>query len=272
MRPILVNPNSATGISTRGSSAVKTRDSASKLPSILGKLIAVAGAALAAIWWAKISLIWVYLVVVSAATLRKILAERKSRLEIQAAKDDIARGCALLAGQLKAGQPPWAAINQIARESTVFAKIASALEITKDIPTALSQVGSSAKYGEIYQLSQTWWVCQYSGSPISDAVAAIVQQQRNAKITESSIQLELSSARTTAMLLAGLPAVGVLMGFAVGGNPIEFLGQTAAGQICLAAAFSLVALGLLWAQKLTELPNDDFGNRKAQLPFAVIRG
>ena len=62
----------------------------------------------------------------------------------------------------------------------------------------------------------------------------------------------LAGARATAVILALLPALGVLLGQDVGAHPIRFLLGSGLGGGLLMAGVGLVCAGLVWADRIVD--------------------
>ena len=52
--------------------------------------------------------------------------------------------------------------------------------------------------------------------------------------------------------MAGLPLCGIALGYALGGDPIEFLLQGPLGWGCLVCGVALAAAGVLWVEALAQ--------------------
>ena len=86
-------------------------------------------------------------------------------------------------------------------------------------------------------------------SPVTRHVADTLRRQGDIR---DQRRAELSTAKSTSRLLAGLPLVGVGMGFFVGANPLAFLADTMPGHLCLVAAATLICAGLIWTTYLAK--------------------
>lgn len=64
------------------------------------------------------------------------------------------------------------------------------------------------------------------------------------------MQAQLAGARSTAVMLAGLPVLGLLLGTALGADPLHVLLHTGAGLGCLLVGGVLEGLGMWWALRI----------------------
>ena len=62
----------------------------------------------------------------------------------------------------------------------------------------------------------------------------------------------LGPPRATAKMLATLPVIGVLLGTAMGVDPLDFLLTTGTGNVCLLGGLALALLGLWWVERLAD--------------------
>ena len=76
----------------------------------------------------------------------------------------------------------------------------------------------------------------------------IVDRQRFA----DRMHAALAGARATALILALLPAFGVLLGQLVGADPVGFLLGGGAGGVLLVAGVTLICIGILWADRIVD--------------------
>jgi tight adherence protein B len=83
---------------------------------------------------------------------------------------------------------------------------------------------------------------------IRTAQRDIVERQRFAARVEAG----LAGARATAVILAALPLLGVLLGELIGAHPVRFLFGGGAGGWLLVAGTALICAGLAWADRITD--------------------
>ena len=61
---------------------------------------------------------------------------------------------------------------------------------------------------------------------------------------------ELSAPRATGKVMAALPVCGIVLGYLLGGDPIDWLLDHPVGWGCLLAGVLLACLGVLWIETL----------------------
>ena len=75
----------------------------------------------------------------------------------------------------------------------------------------------------------------------------IVERERFAARVEAG----MAGARATAMVLAGLPVLGIGLGQLIGADPLSFLMSGGAGGWLLVVGVLLACCGLLWSDRIT---------------------
>jgi tight adherence protein B len=117
-----------------------------------------------------------------------------------------------------------------------------------DVPPALR----SDAHGEplLLSLAALWQVCEGSGGALAAALDRLVESARQGARTRREIRAQLAGPRATMKVLAGLPVVGVGMGFLMGANPLAFLLGSVWGWACLILAVLLEAGGVAWTRRL----------------------
>jgi tight adherence protein B len=75
----------------------------------------------------------------------------------------------------------------------------------------------------------------------------IVERER----FSARVDAGMTGARTTALVLAGLPLLGVGLGELIGAQPLRFLLSGGAGGWVLVIGVTLVCAGMLWSDRIT---------------------
>jgi len=166
-------------------------------------------------------------------------------------EQQVIRACSVIAGQLDTGEIPARALTIAAEDAPLLTPTVGALTVGGDVAGELTQVAGQPGCGGLAEMARGWQLCERTGMPL----APLMRQ-----VTDSLIQLgdireqrraELASSRSTSRLLAGLPVVGLGLGFIVSANPLAFLSGSLAGHLCLIAAATLASAGLIWTELLT---------------------
>ncbi len=95
-----------------------------------------------------------------------------------------------------------------------------------------------------------WRLAERTGAPVADLVDRIEADGRAADRGRAAAAAHAAGARATALLLAGLPAGGIALGYAIGVDPLRVLLHTPLGAACVAGALILQLGGLAWADRL----------------------
>ncbi|TYD00228.1 hypothetical protein FQ377_01845 [Arthrobacter echini] len=179
-----------------------------------------------------------------------------------------------LAGLLRAGRAPqllWKDMEQLYRADTgafsalvlpVLTSARRAAELGLGIPEVLGRERVAARGGPgdaeaVAQVERMWvelaaclGVSERSGAPL----AAILEQyavQLDAHLDGVSARdTALAGPRATVVLLSWLPAVGVVLGFALGVDPLCILVGSPLGRLALVSGLLLMLLSRIWSRKL----------------------
>lgn len=186
--------------------------------------------------------------------------ERLRRSACAAERAGAGEACAVLAAELRAGRDPGTALTAAAEvaagplQSTLRAA-GSAARLGGDVAATLRSPPSrrpTAVPEVLRSLAACWSVCASSGSGLAAAVGRLEEGLRAEAAQRRAVAAELAGPRATAMLLALLPLVGLLMAGALGADPLRVLLHTRIGLVCLVLGLGLDALGLLWTARLVE--------------------
>jgi len=89
-----------------------------------------------------------------------------------------------------------------------------------------------------------------TGCSLAAVTAAVEDDLRAGQRLRQELGTATAGPRASALLLAGLPALGLAMGSGVGADPWRVLTTTGPGQVLLVVGVALELLGLLWADRL----------------------
>lgn len=119
-----------------------------------------------------------------------------------------------------------------------------------DIPAALLAVAPE-RGGEAFRgLAACWRVSTTTGAGLSVLVDRVADSLREAHAHRQDVAAQLAGPRATARLLAGLPALGLLMAAGLGMSPLGFLFGSPVGLACLVCGLALDGCGLWWTHRL----------------------
>ena len=180
----------------------------------------------------------------------------RRRDELAAAAADVPSGLAL---ELRSG-------HDLASALTAVADVGSIPEVSArlrragvaalrggDVGAALTG-GRSLAADPVSEALQVTAACcsaaRSAGLPLADLLDAAASAARSRMSLAGMATAELAGARSTILLLAGLPLVGVAMGQLLGAHPLRVLLTTGWGGGCLAGAVTLTVLGFWWSRTL----------------------
>ncbi|MCB5181062.1 type II secretion system F family protein, partial [Streptomyces antimicrobicus] len=118
--------------------------------------------------------------------------------------------------------------------------VAGALRLAAREPGAEGLAGMAA----------CWRVSVDGGGALASGLERLEGALRAERDREESLRAQLAGARSTAVVLAVLPVVGLLMGTALGADPLRVLLHTPLGLGCLVVGGLLEVLGLLWCLRI----------------------
>lgn len=216
---------------------------------------AVAGAAaMAAVFWSG----GVY--AAAAAAVAGSTAWHRYRRRVHRARwssevDSLATGVEVVIGELRVGAHPAAACEVAAQEcggvtATVLRGAASRSRLGGRLGDGFTAVDPVIAT-ELARLAAAWRVSERYGLALAELLEAVREdllgRRRFGRRTEAS----LAGARATALVLAGLPILGVVLGQAMGADPLAILFGGGVGGMLLLIGTALCCAGLLWTDGIT---------------------
>ncbi|RJQ78516.1 type II secretion system protein [Pseudonocardiaceae bacterium YIM PH 21723] len=188
---------------------------------------------------------------------------RRSRIDRDRVRSatDLTAGLATLAGELRAGAQPIVAAARIGTAQrgvvSIFARLAAAARFgAEDSAVAGERSGqeSSGPAAPVRQLALAWRLAQRHGIAFAPLLETIERDLRWRIRMAADLHGQLAGARTTGVVLAGLPVLAVLLGELVGAGPWHVLTGTAGGRFALVIGSCLLAAGYLWCRRLAGDP------------------
>jgi tight adherence protein B len=195
----------------------------------------------------------------AAAVLATVTAWRRWRARGElhrslAAIDGLAEAIHSLVAGLRAGAHPADAAEAAATDARPEAAasmraIAAAARLDGDVRLALGAAGSQTLASALNRVSRAWALAQRHGLPLADILDAAGRDLEQRVRFARQVLARMAGPRTSATVLALLPALGVVLGEAVGARPLHML--TGSGQLLLAIGVALLCAGVAWCGRLT---------------------
>jgi tight adherence protein B len=210
----------------------------------LGLLLLACGGAAAAVVAVAGPVLGAAVLVASGTVARLLIVAWRGR---QAARreSDLLAALRLLAAELDAGSRPGAA----------FAAAADVCPEHRDELTTSARACAEGRdppltAPALQGLARAWAVAMATGAPMADVVRRVADDVAARIEQRRAVNAAVAGARSSALLLAALPVLGLLLGAAMQARPLDVLLRTPAGQLLGLAGVALDALGLLWTQVL----------------------
>ncbi|MFE1328408.1 type II secretion system F family protein [Streptomyces sp. NPDC058735] len=215
-------------------------------------------------WWAPVaglvlaalgaSVLPVLLGAAGVPLLRRVRLAGRARRDRERRGDAVIAFCAVLSGEVRAGRQPGEALLRAARDcgglGDAQATVVAAARFGGDVPGALTAAARQPGAEGLRGLAACWRVAVDQGAGLADGLDRLTAALRSERDQRSDLRAQLAGARATAVMLAGLPALGLLIGTALGADPLHILLHTPAGLGCLAAGGLLEGLGLWWVLRI----------------------
>ncbi|WNI16951.1 type II secretion system F family protein [Actinacidiphila sp. ITFR-21] len=217
--------------------------------------------------------------VLGAPLVGRALRRRAERAAADRGIAAVAALCGTVAGDLRAGRPPNAALAD-AVDSAGWARgpelagaaslLLSAARFGGDVPQALR---AAARLREgilgLAAVAACWQVAVDGGAGLAAALDRVAAALRAEADQREDLRAQLAGPRSTAVLLALLPLFGLVLGAGLGARPSAVLLHTPVGLCCLAAGAALEWAGLAWTARIIRDAEDGSavgqrGARKAQ--------
>ena len=189
-------------------------------------------------------------VLVSAATVARVLASHAAERRERRTQADVAQACGVLASYVRVGQVSADALALAARDCPVLEEAAAVQAIGGDVPACLRTGAAEPGRGGLGDLARAWQVSLSTGAPLAPALEEVAAGLASDESLRSVVSAELSAPRSTGKVMAVLPLVGIGLGYLLGGRPLAWLVAAPVGWACLLGGLLLAGAGVLWIEQL----------------------
>jgi tight adherence protein B len=158
-----------------------------------------------------------------------------------------------LAVLLEAGVPPAIAWSHLAAVSPHpgFAHVARALSAgLPGAPAIAEAFAGESSAPEWRQTAATWSVAEETGAPLARSLRSAADSSRSVDQARRDAEVALSGPLATSRVVLVLPALGLLLGLALGLDTPAVLFTRPVGWVCLGGAAALVLIARRWNGRL----------------------
>ncbi|CAM5460770.1 hypothetical protein SABIM44S_02546 [Streptomyces abikoensis] len=200
---------------------------------------------------------------VAVPLVRRWLAARRERSERERREAAVIELCGAVAGELRAGRQPGQALAGVPAGDlgAQWASVAAAARFGGDVPKALRGAAGRPGAEGLHGVAACWRVAVDGGAGLAsglERVAAALSAERDQR---EELRAQLAGARSTAVMLALLPVLALLMGSALGAAPLRVLLHTPAGLGCLLLGGLLEGAGVAWTGRIVRTAAGEPGAR-----------
>ncbi|WP_329546315.1 type II secretion system F family protein [Streptomyces sp. NBC_01356] len=200
------------------------------------------------------SVVPLFLGLAGVPLLRRVRRAAEARRELERRGDAVIALCGALAGEVRAGRQPGEALLRAARDSAGLgeaqALVLAAARFGGDVPGALTDAARQPGADGLVGLAACWRVAVDRGAGLAAGLDRLEGALRAERDQRADLRAQLAGSRSTAVMLAGLPVLGLLLGTALGADPLHVLLHTGPGLACLLIGGVLEGVGLWWAMRI----------------------
>jgi tight adherence protein B len=162
----------------------------------------------------------------------------------------VAEGCSVLAATLRVGQVPAQALATAAAGCAVLRPAHETLLLGGEVTSVWIRQAEQPGAGGLRELARAWRVAIRTGASLGSTLQQVAAGQSADQALRSVVGSELAAPRATGKLMAALPALGLAMGYLLGGDPVAWLLGGPAGWACTLSGTALACAGVLWIEAL----------------------
>ncbi|NJP67454.1 hypothetical protein HCJ92_14365 [Streptomyces sp. ventii] len=198
-------------------------------------------------FWGSSPIPLVAALVAAPLVARRLLRRRQRQLADRRSEAVIAF-CSSLAAETRAGHRPESALREAgpACLGPAAAEVSEAARTGGDVAAALRRTALLPGAAGLAGVAACWQVATDGGASLATGLDRVAHALRTDRDTREDLRAQLAGPRTTVVVLACLPAAGLLLGTALGAAPLSVLLNDPAGLACLLIGGALEVAGLLW--------------------------
>ena len=145
------------------------------------------------------------------------------------------------------GLIPRKVLEQLAKEYK-FSNLEKAIQKGENIQKSIQQDTNNDLTSNSF--AQIWQTCETNGASLSPVLTKFNEQLQVEKELRQELESSLSGAKLSAIVLAFLPIIGVLLANFLGANSFNWIINSNVGKICLILGILLEILGVFWVKKI----------------------
>lgn len=192
-------------------------------------------------------------ITIAAVTTRAQWRARTTTQQRIAAAEAMSHAIHGLVAELRAGAHPVAAAESAAQDAKppaneVLTAIATTARLDGDMATIQRRF---AQVPALRPLTSAWTLAHTNGLPLADVMDAVRADVAGQVRYATKVKARMAGPQASGAVLAALPALGLLLGEAMGASPLHVLLTNPLGQALLVTGTALICLGLHWINKLT---------------------
>ena len=209
---------------------------------------------------------------IACAAVATVVVVRRRRSAHHRRRRDEARAMAdaldVLVGELRVGAHPLRALAVAASDSAAsdsaasdstgkvgagLRTVAARAYLGADVPAGMRAIAADSAVPVYWdRLAVFWQLASEHGLAMSTLMRAAHRDIADRQRFTEGVQAALAGARATAVVLALLPGLGILLGQFVGAGPIRFLLGAGPGSWLLMLGVGLACAGILWADLIID--------------------
>ena len=174
----------------------------------------------------------VLVLLVLAAVLRGIAVGARRRTIRRRRRSKVVELCDSLVAEMQAGLPAHHAVINVCAASAELAPVVATARLGGDVGAAFGKAAQRPGADGLRLVAASWQVSGRSGAGLAAVLDRVAAALRSDEDAHAEVTAALGPPRATAKMLATLPVVGVVLGTAMGVDPLDFLLTTGLGNGC----------------------------------------